>query len=172
MAGTSSAASMLQVIPDGPVVYMAYLLTLCRSFLQVVSDGQFAALGLTLVAAVAKINALLRAPGSVGDVEVAAKAEELHAALVDTNSFPSEDMGQCVLRRPEASVNKADFGRVDEASSTPGAETEVNGMVVSPLNEDITHAAKAMNSREKRRRARQKALGTLNAIDALFSGIG
>ncbi|MCJ1472838.1 hypothetical protein MMC13_001487 [Lambiella insularis] len=161
MATRSLATSMLQVTQPGRIR---------ASFSQLVSDGQFAALGLVLVATVAEINVLLLPVAPRDDVEGLITVGASRAMLVDTHRSSLEDLGQRIARRPEISRDGEESSLIERASLNLRGEVEVE-RETAKSGERADHGAKEMNSRERRRLARQKASRTRNAVDEIFSGL-
>jgi len=159
-----------------------------RSFTQVVQDKQFSALGLILVAELARIRRV------VGfDLEEGEVAEDAEGKLVHGKSFlrsrGSEDLGEAVgrstLAHPSirlensASAAAAPFGpcitgnielSLGPAKGSPdvvGATME-SALLLDPQGEERPAASKPQGSPKSAKRKRRKPA---NPIDDLFLGL-
>ena len=155
-----------------------------RAFTQVVNDIQFSALGLTLIAELARIQHIIRLENGV--IEEAGKANVSNVSdghKVSTEAF--EDLGQAVAK-PVTSTSAVEVGAQFPAASNlpelfdsgsgggnlqgPAAGVVVAGPILR-LREESKKASAAKRKKISTGPAKRQKRKPTNVIDDLFQGL-
>ncbi|MCJ1404458.1 hypothetical protein MMC11_007683 [Xylographa trunciseda] len=142
-----------------------------QSFSQVVSDRQFAALGLVLLGVLAEVDAILGAPRSIDDNKASVETEASNPPLVLKGASSLEDFGQRLERPLDVEDDRSDVRRNEEGISTTDFSTR---SVVAPVTLTLSGERGGVRSTPivETKSSGRKALKSRNAIDELFSGTG
>ncbi|MCJ1395259.1 hypothetical protein MMC18_008143 [Xylographa bjoerkii] len=141
-----------------------------QSFSKVVSDRQFAALGLVLVGVLAELNVLLRTRRNFDDPRASFETEATDSSPVWEGTSPLEDLGQR-LERPLDILDDLESLRLDEEGmQATGSSTNSLLPPVTLMSSSEPNRLRSTTIR-KPKSSRKKASKSRNAIDEVFNGI-
>ena len=152
---------------------MLHSLTTDRNFSQVVSDGQFAALGLVLIAAVAKIDALFTMPrNSVKQLN----SDEARSTEIDveTEMGPLEDQGRSVPRSMQSLHVELEPGKEQQPPTTAISwleGTDAQARSYGRIHRSANGLGVGYLSSNKLKTSKRKKGNGCNIIDELFSSV-
>ena len=153
-----------------------------RSFSQVVFDGQFAALGLVLLAALAQLNAVLNSSEAQRNSQTFAEQQRSVFHTTDQSEQLLEDMGQRVSRPLQILRSTTETGQIlDQYVPDLDASLLVTNRVHQQIGSDRDGSSgkRDLTSDDRltavlmriRQPVKKNSSKHRNAIDDMFSGI-
>ena len=146
-----------------------------RAFTQVVRDSQFSALGLVLVAELARVWKCIGGEERVSQMPRESAAVGVEDGAMDVEERAGDDVGEVVERVPEPEVSSADVsaGNMGATLKTEGVESLVSGSSGPAAKSTITRSKSKSPPRTMKAQKRKsgKVKKRSSVIDDLFRGL-